>query len=671
MRIKLLSIGVTLLSCVAAGFSQGNSKMNLAPASTSGLKQTILTSGSSEVKPVNPSEIRTLSSTFTCVDTLRYPQVKEQILGSNTFYYGFEVWESDDESVSQTFLNSSTMEITGIEFFGARSTHALSAASLTVQASIYSVNASYAPTTLLGSGTINITSTAHGYRYVTFVNPVTVTGNYAVVLTPTNANGILDLYINDEVGGQSYDELFTHFYSSYSSYPNPNNWNTIPVFTSGYNFEPLVAPIVSYSINTAGTVAPLTACLGDQITFTNTSVFPDKANRMVNYQAFNKYFGISANDSTYVWDLDWETNPSSANDLVWSDNTTYTYLSAGSYNPELYTLGGFWASCVDFTTFNVTINPLDDASFSFANSSVCAGSANVTPTSIATAGGTFTSTTGLVFADASTGEIDVAGSTAGTYVVTYTTAGSCPRSSTQSFTISNAQDASFTYTDNSYCAKGTVVPTVTGVTGTFTVTPAGLSINASTGEINLTNSTAGNYTVTNTVAATSTCAGATENFAVVIETQPTATITLSGTTLEAQETGVTYQWINCAGNTPVAGETAQTFTPAVSGSYAVIVTNGNCSETSACEAVTIVGLEDNGIEMVAIYPNPAEHTITISGLKVSNAVVSILDINGRVLTSKVTSSPTLELSVSDLAAGVYLVKIQSETVNGVKRIIKK
>lgn len=510
---------------------------------------------------------------------------------------------------------------------------------------------------------------------------------------------------------------------------------------------------------------------------------------------------------------------------------TFNNLAAGTYNVEVHTNG---TNCEYTTTVVIGDTPLDDASFNYASSTICEGSANVTPASVTTPGGTFTSTTGLIFADASTGEIDIAGSTAGTYVVTYTTAGTCPDESTQTITITNAPDAtftyaaadycttgtnpsptvtgtigafsstpaglvissstgvitlatstpgtydvtntiaasgscpassetvqvtiteagdasftyaasayclsganptpaitgtagtfssttglsvdavtgeidltnstpgtytvtnelpasgtcpvisattqititaspdaSFTYAETAYCSTGTASPVVTGTAGTFTATPSGLSINGSTGVIDLANSTAGTYTVINTIAATAACAEETETFTVTIEALPAATVSLSGITLTAQETGVTYQWINCAGNTPVAGETSQTFTPSVPGSYAVIVTSGNCSATSACQAVSNVGLEDNSIEVVAVYPNPAEHIITISGLTASNATVSVLDVNGRVLTSEVTSSAKVELSVRDFEAGIYLIKVESETINGTKRFIKK
>jgi hypothetical protein len=56
--------------------------------------------------------------TLTCNDTLRYPQIKEQIIGNSSFAF-FELWASDLEEMSQTFLLSGTFhQISGIEFFG-------------------------------------------------------------------------------------------------------------------------------------------------------------------------------------------------------------------------------------------------------------------------------------------------------------------------------------------------------------------------------------------------------------------------------------------------------------------------------------------------------------------------------------------------------------------------
>ncbi|SFT47391.1 Por secretion system C-terminal sorting domain-containing protein [Lishizhenia tianjinensis] len=62
----------------------------------------------------------------------------------------------------------------------------------------------------------------------------------------------------------------------------------------------------------------------------------------------------------------------------------------------------------------------------------------------------------------------------------------------------------------------------------------------------------------------------------------------TGSALTALETGVTYQWIDCDnGNAVISGETNQTFTPTASGNYAVILTNGSCTETTGCTAFTV------------------------------------------------------------------------------------
>jgi len=63
--------------------------------------------------------------------------------------------------------------------------------------------------------------------------------------------------------------------------------------------------------------------------------------------------------------------------------------------------------------------------------------------------------------------------------------------------IANCSDASFSYAESSYATNGTdPTPTITGdAGGTFTATPEGLSINASTGEITLSTSSINSYTV--------------------------------------------------------------------------------------------------------------------------------------------------------------------------------
>ncbi|MGG8498023.1 hypothetical protein ACQY1Q_16560, partial [Tenacibaculum sp. TC6] len=153
-------------------------------------------------------------------------------------------------------------------------------------------------------------------------------------------------------------------------------------------------------------------------------------------------------------------------------------------------------------TVTVTVNNLDNASFNYGSSAYCQNASDPSPTITGLTGGTFSSTAGLSI-NASTGQIDVSASTPNTYTVTYTTAGTCPNSSTTSVTINALDDASFSYGASSYCVNASdPSPTITGLTGGTFSSTAGLSINASTGQIDVSASTPNTYTVTYTTAGT-------------------------------------------------------------------------------------------------------------------------------------------------------------------------
>ena len=100
-----------------------------------------------------------------------------------------------------------------------------------------------------------------------------------------------------------------------------------------------------------------------------------------------------------------------------------TYTSSGTYYDTLQTING----CDSVVKLSLTINPQDDASFSYSASSYCSDDTDPTPAILGTAGGTFSSTTGIVMTN---GVIDLDASTAGTYTIKYVTPGICSDSST-------------------------------------------------------------------------------------------------------------------------------------------------------------------------------------------------------------------------------------------------
>ena len=167
--------------------------------------------------------------------------------------------------------------------------------------------------------------------------------------------------------------------------------------------------------------------------------------------------------------------------------------TAGSYTVSYLTSSNL---CATTATHGVIISADEDGTFTYASAEYCVSGSDPTPTISGTTGGTFSSTAGLSI-NASTGEIDLSASTAGTYTVSYlTSSNTCAVTGTFDVTITDDEDGTFTYASTEYCKSGSnPTPTITGTTGGTFSSTAGLSINTSTGEIDLSASTAGSYTI--------------------------------------------------------------------------------------------------------------------------------------------------------------------------------
>lgn len=119
-----------------------------------------------------------------------------------------------------------------------------------------------------------------------------------------------------------------------------------------------------------------------------------------------------------------------------------------------------------------------------------------------------------------------------------------------------------------------------------------------------------------------------------------------------------YQWIDCATNQPLTGETNHNFTPTYSSDFAVIVTQDGCSDTSACVTITGVGIDELVKESFTMFPNPTTGVFTIAVDSQLKDVV-VLDMLGREV--EVTSNlEDKTVDGSNLANGSYIVRITTE-----------
>ncbi len=85
------------------------------------------------------------------------------------------------------------------------------------------------------------------------------------------------------------------------------------------------------------------------------------------------------------------------------------------------------------------------------------------------------------------------------------------------------------------------------------------------------------------------------------------------------------------------------------------------------------GIDDIDANAIALYPNPATTTVTISGIS-GQATVSIVDMNGREVhtqTIKHSSNQTITLDLTGYAQGAYFVRIVGEQQNAIRKLIVK
>jgi gliding motility-associated-like protein len=207
---------------------------------------------------------------------------------------------------------------------------------------------------------------------------------------------------------------------------------------------------------------------------------------------------------------------------------TLSGSTPGSYD-VVYTIPAN-GSCLEFVSAptTVVIEAAPTATYSYDNTPYCSNGGTATITFSGTTGGTFTSTAGLSI-NAATGEVDLANSTPGTYDVIYNVPATAacaaqPFPATQ-ITITLLPVADITYTATPYCSDSgiaTITNVSSNLTGTYTATPSGLSLNPATGAVDAAFSTAGTYTVTYTIPAAAGCDAVTDTATITITTLPIA-----------------------------------------------------------------------------------------------------------------------------------------------------
>ena len=125
----------------------------------------------------------------------------------------------------------------------------------------------------------------------------------------------------------------------------------------------------------------------------------------------------------------------------------------------------------------------------------------------------------------------------------------------------------------------------------------------------------------------------------------------------------TFQWYDCDGDSIIDGETDQVFLPTWDGSFACIVSDGACEDTSDCITLWVAAADETSKRVrPVLYPNPSGGIFSIAPNGLSGPFrLSVSDMQGRLVFEQSDLSESQLSNLAILASqGIYQVQLVSE-----------
>lgn len=145
-------------------------------------------------------------------------------------------------------------------------------------------------------------------------------------------------------------------------------------------------------------------------------------------------------------------------------------------------------------------------------------------------------------------------------------------------------------------------------------------------------------------------------------------VTQIGNSLMANAVGGNFQWFNCEDQTPFPGAIHPVFSPGLPGTYAVLIAQNGCIDTSVCYPLMIVGTQSpvNRESRLQVFPNPATDMLQVTWqaemARPAPDVALLYDIYGvqkKRFDQLHWVGQTLQLDVRDLGSGPYFLLMET------------
>ncbi|MEM7659359.1 MAG: T9SS type A sorting domain-containing protein [Bacteroidota bacterium] len=143
-----------------------------------------------------------------------------------------------------------------------------------------------------------------------------------------------------------------------------------------------------------------------------------------------------------------------------------------------------------------------------------------------------------------------------------------------------------------------------------------------------------------------------------------ASIQQNGSILSATPTAMSYQWVNCSQNwQAIPGEAEQEFEPNQSGTYAAILEQGDCRDTTDCYAFVLASIPFPPPPTWMIFPNPTSDQLHLRFPDFQGGSTYDLvwtDALGRACKFARLATAEQTFSVSELVSGWYILELREE-----------
>lgn len=152
---------------------------------------------------------------------------------------------------------------------------------------------------------------------------------------------------------------------------------------------------------------------------------------------------------------------------------------------------------------------------------------------------------------------------------------------------------------------------------------------------------------------------------------PINQVIVDGNIITSLQPNATYQWVNCISGQAIPGASGQTYISSEPGEYKVRIDYQGCQIESECISATGTQSPENKIDVLKVFPNPVQSIITVSSGIYDIRMVHVIDILGSVRIEYNCFGNQVELDLSDLKSGLYLMQIETDHNTFHKRILKR